>query len=98
MIRELKIAELPVVAEPGEKDLLVSGAISIERQADGNDIVTVMWHLLEPDGRELGKVEQQNRVVAGSVEGNWGRSAALIARAAAPGIIDLLNKAAPEGS
>ena len=98
MIRQLKIADYPVEPEPSEKNLLVTGSIAITAQSDGTDLVTVIWRVLEPDGQEIGVVEQSNRVEQGSLERNWNRSASAIAGAAAPGIIDLLEQSAQEGS
>lgn len=94
MIRQLKIANYPVVPVAGDKDLLVAGAISTKDNGDGSETVRVAWQLLEPNGAEIGVVAQENRVASGSLDNNWNRAAAAIAQAAAPGIIDLMNQTA----
>lgn len=92
IVRYLKLDDLPVSNQPGERDLLVSGSVAITPQDDGTDLVEVMWQLLEPDGRELGIVDQANKVPAGSLNRSWDAAAPAIAQAAVPGIRDLLAR------
>jgi hypothetical protein len=48
--------------------------------------------VLDPSGRRLGTVSQQNTIPRGSLNGPWGAIADAAAGAAADGIIKLLPK------
>lgn len=91
----LERAELPVVA-PGEdaetRDLAVRGEVAVTPAAGGKERVAILWRLEDPEGRELGRIDQANELPAGSLEGSWGRIAVLVARGAADGLADLLNR------
>ena len=67
--------------------------IAVAPPKDGKQLVTVRWALALPEGRELGQVNQQNAVPAGSLDGSWGDLAYAIAGAAAPGIAELIERA-----
>jgi len=53
----------------------------------------VRWVVALAEGRELGQVNQQNAVPAGSLDGAWGELAYDVAGAAAPGIARLIEQA-----
>ena len=44
------------------------------------------------EGRELGKVTQNNRVPAGSLNGRWGDVAYVVAQGGSIGIIDIVEQ------
>ena len=50
------------------------------------------WQVLDPSGKRLGTVSQQNTIPKGSLNGPWGAIADAAAGAAADGIIKLLPK------
>ena len=60
--------------------------------ADGKQPVQIDWNVKDPDGKRLGTVTQKNEIVAGSLDGNWGRTADAAASAAAQGILKLLPR------
>lgn len=68
-------------------------SVAVAPPQDGKQLVTVRWALALPEGRELGRVNQQNAVPAGSLDGPWGDLAYAIAGAAAPGIAELIERA-----
>lgn len=91
---ELAAAGLPLAAREGPDDLVVLGDIALEPAPGGQQEVTIAWTLISArDRRELGQVEQSNRVPAGSLDGPWGAVADAVARAAAEGVVELLNRA-----
>jgi len=53
----------------------------------------VTWTVLRSDGREIGVLRQANDVPRGTLQRPWGDLAYLIAEAATPGIVELLQKA-----
>jgi len=54
--------------------------------------IQIVWHLIRADGREFGKISQANRIPAAQLKGNWRFLAQAIARAGAPGVLDLLRR------
>ncbi len=70
-----------------------SGNVALEAPRNGHQKVSITWALLQPDGQQLGVVTQENAVPQGSLDGRWGEIANAVARAAAPGILALIEKA-----
>ncbi|MFQ5776192.1 MAG: hypothetical protein ACE5GS_16865, partial [Kiloniellaceae bacterium] len=92
---ELLAAKLPVADRIGEDDLLVLGDVALGPPRDGVQEVAVKWLVVSArDDEELGEIAQRDRVPAGSLDGNWGATAREIARGAAAGVIDLLERVA----
>jgi len=93
----LKQAGLTVGDALADDGAIVMGAIEIKpaaaRGGQPQDNLKVSWTVLRPDGRELGVISQANDVPRGALTGAWGDLAFLIAEAATPGIIDLLEQA-----
>ncbi|MDF1721501.1 MAG: hypothetical protein P1U65_12565 [Minwuia sp.] len=54
------------------------------------DQVTLLWLIRDADGRERGRLEQQNTVPAGRLSGRWGDVATLAAGGAAPDLARIL--------
>jgi hypothetical protein len=69
------------------------GTVKLDRPQNGRQRVAITWALLEPDGKQLGIVTQENAVPQGSLDGRWGEVANAVAEAAAPGILALIEKA-----
>ena len=96
----LKQAGLTVGDTIAENGAIVMGAIELGPAARAaamgggpQDNLKVSWTVLRPDGRELGVISQANDVPRAALAGAWGDLAFLIAEAATPGIIDLLQQA-----
>ena len=97
----LKQAGLTVGDALADDGAIIMGAIAITPAAaranmmggQAQDNLKVSWTVLRPDGRELGVISQANDVPRGALQGAWGDLAFLIAEAATPGIIDLLEQA-----
>jgi hypothetical protein len=83
--------------EVGEGDakarFALSCFIAVAPAKDRQQLVSVRWVLALSEGRELGQVNQQNAVPAGSLDGQWGDIAYAVAGAAAPGIAELIERA-----
>jgi hypothetical protein len=77
----------------GPARFALSCRVEVAPPKDGKQVVSVRWILALPQGRELGRVNQQNAVAAGSLDGAWGDTAYDVATAAAPGIAQLIEKA-----
>ena len=90
------LAQEKLTVVPGERGadaLAVVGTVTIDRPQSGHQRVAITWALLEPDGKQLGVVTQENAVPQGSLDGRWGEVANAVAQAAAPGILALIEKA-----
>jgi hypothetical protein len=95
MAAALTQAKLTVLqAQPGDaKALSVVGTVALDRPRNGQQHIAITWALMEPGGKQLGVVKQENAVPQGSLDGRWGEVANLVAAAAAPGIVAIIEKA-----
>ena len=88
-----------VLAGPGgaPADYTLSGVVEMSPPDGNNQKVKVSWALLRPDGSEVGRVNQENAVPAGSLDRFWGDTAYAVTSAAAPGVRQLIERAGPAG-
>ena len=59
---------------------------------NGEQPIKIDWVVRDPKGVSLGTVSQENKIPAGSLNGNWGSTASAAATAATQGILKLLPK------
>ncbi len=91
-LTQAKLTVLP--AQPGDSKVLsVVGTVALDRPQNGQQHIAITWALMEPGGKQLGVVKQENAVPQGSLDGHWGEVANLVAQAAAPGILAIIEKA-----
>lgn len=88
----LRRAPVQVTVDADPDGHVVQGDVTVERQPDGRDVVTVAWTVVDGRGGAVGSVDQQNAVPGGSLDQDWGPVAAPIASAAVPGIVALLRQ------
>ncbi|MGE0726125.1 MAG: hypothetical protein AB7O45_17250 [Alphaproteobacteria bacterium] len=89
----LESARLVVVADRAQAVAVIEGAVSVEPgKARGTEAVEIKWRVSLPGGQEVGVVSQANEIPAGTLKGAWGETAAAIAIAAGPGIVDLIAR------
>jgi hypothetical protein len=70
----------------------IKGSVKLVDASGGKQSIRIDWQVLDPSGRKLGTVSQQNTIPKGSLNGPWGAIADAAAGAAADGIIKLLPK------
>jgi hypothetical protein len=70
----------------------VKGIVKLTDAGGGREKIRIDWRVLDPSGKRLGTVSQQNTIPKGSLNGPWGAIANAAADAAADGIIKLLPK------
>jgi hypothetical protein len=70
----------------------VKGSVKLADASGGKQSIRIDWQVLDPNGRKLGTVSQQNTIPKGSLNGPWGAIADAAASAAADGILKLLPK------
>jgi hypothetical protein len=91
-LTQAKLTVLP--APPADaKALSVVGTVTLDRPQNGQQHIAITWALMDPGGKQLGVVKQENAVPQGSLDGRWGDVANLVAAAAAPGILAIIEKA-----
>jgi len=95
MAAALTQAKLTVIAaQPGNPQALsVVGSVALDRPQNGQQHIAITWALMQPGGKQLGVVKQENAVPQGSLDGRWGEVANFVATAAAPGILAIIEKA-----
>jgi hypothetical protein len=71
---------------------MVKGSVKLVDASGGKQSIRIDWQVLDPTGKKLGTVSQQNTIPRGSLNGPWGAIADAAAGAAADGIIKLLPK------
>jgi hypothetical protein len=76
----------------GRNVYTVKGVVSVKDAGGGKETIKIDWQVIDPNGRSLGNVTQQNTIPKGSLSGPWGAIADAAAGAAASGIIKLLPK------
>jgi hypothetical protein len=70
----------------------VQGIVKLSSASGGKESIRIDWQVLDPSGKRLGTVSQQNTIPKGSLNGPWGAIADAAAGAAADGIVKLLPK------
>lgn len=75
-----------------ENTYTVKGVVSLTDGSGGKQSIRIDWQVLDPSGKRVGTVSQQNTIPKGSLNGPWGAIADAAAGAAADGIIKLLPK------
>ncbi|MBU2533662.1 MAG: hypothetical protein KKB37_13045 [Alphaproteobacteria bacterium] len=75
---------------PGQPAYRVEGRVKMGPVTDGQQPIKIDWMVRDPKGVNLGTVSQENKIPAGSLNGNWGSTATAAATAATQGILKLL--------
>jgi hypothetical protein len=76
----------------GRNVYTIKGNVSLTEATAGKQNIRIDWQVLDPSGKRLGTVSQQNMIPKGSLSGPWGAIADAAAGAAADGIIKLLPR------
>lgn len=71
--------------------ITVSGKVTLTPLGLAQQSVWISWHISDPDGAEIGVVDQRNQIPKGQLDANWGPLAALIADGAKEGILQLVE-------
>lgn len=82
-----------IAGADGESDYRIVRKVDLTPPAAGRQDVIIRWVVNGADGRALGDVVQRNAIRAGALDRPWGAVAGVIAAAAAPGIIEVMDKA-----
>lgn len=77
---------------PGLPAYRVEGRVKMGQSQNGQQPIKIDWVVKDPKGANLGTVSQENKIPAGSLNGQWGATANAAATAATQGILKLLPK------
>jgi hypothetical protein len=85
--------EIDLIDQP-EGALVIQGIVEVGPVRSGTQEVDIKWQLLDTSGAEIGSIDQNNQVPAGTLDGSWREPARNIALAATVGLAELISKAA----
>lgn len=83
---------IKITSTPGRAAYTVKATVEASQPQGGKQKVSIRWEVLDPSGRHLGTVSQQNSIDQGALDGKWGGIADAAAGAATDGILKLLPK------
>jgi hypothetical protein len=92
MQKHLQADGVKLARSRGSNVYTVQGRVSLKSAGGNRETVRIDWTVLDPRGKQLGTVSQQNTISKGSLNGPWGAIADAAAGAAADGIVKLLPK------
>ncbi len=93
MRRALGSNKIIVIDKGGNDTFVVVGAVSVRPLDERTVQLTVKWVLKDPNGKEVGEIEQANPVPAAATRGSWAGFGDIVAAAAVEGVLELLDKA-----
>lgn len=89
----LRARDVTISEDPRQAGFIIDGEVDMGDPVNGRQYVRISWKVKTVAGDEVGKAVQENTVVAGSLDGEWGRVAESVAQAAVRGIQDLFGDA-----
>lgn len=87
--KAMRAQDLTISDDPRQAAYEVIGQVTVGPPVNGRQQARVEWLVNTLDGVEVGKAMQENAVIAGSLNGEWGRVGEIVAQAAANGIQEL---------
>ncbi len=75
-----------IVKNRDDAQYMVKGFVNVSGVIDNENDVALTWLVTSHDGKELGKVSQNNKVPAGRLDNRWGDMALAVANGATLGI------------
>ena len=89
----LRDRDLTISDDPRQAGFVIEGVVDTGEPVNGRQYVRITWKVSTVTGEEVGKAVQENTVVAGSLNGEWGHVAEVVSNAAVKGIKDLFGEA-----
>ncbi len=95
MKRALKQQGIKLASAAKAGTYKIQGQVELGAAANGQQPIIIRWVVVDPSGKQMEKtVVQNNKIVAGSLDGPWGEIADQAAGAAASEVTKLLQKPA----
>jgi|GEM_PF-427652 len=89
----LRDRDLTISEDPRQAGFIIEGIVDAGDPVSGRQYIRISWRVNTVTGEEVGKAVQENTVVAGSLDGEWGQVAEAVSHAAVRGIQDLFGDA-----
>lgn len=89
----LRDKDLTISEDPRQAGFIIQGKVDTGDPVNGRQYIRIIWRVNTVTGEEVGKAVQENTVVAGSLNGEWGQVAEAVSYAAVRGISDLFTDA-----
>lgn len=89
----LRDRDLTISEDPRQAGFIIDGQVDLGDPVNGRQYVKISWAVNTVTGEEVGRAVQENTVVAGSLDGEWGQVAEVVSQAAVRGIQDLFGDA-----
>ena len=84
--------DFSVVGGIEQAQLILSGEVALGPVENGKRPIEIIWAMLRPDGKELGRLNQKNTVTEDSLTSGWPGLSRAIATAAAGGVSELIRR------
>ncbi|MGH6825735.1 caspase family protein [Methyloceanibacter sp.] len=84
--KRLNAVGIKLASAPGKNVYTIRASAKLSENG-GRETVQLDWEVVDPTGKKLGSISQQNSVPKGSLDGPWGAIATAAAGAASDGII-----------
>ncbi len=88
--RDITVAE--ATDDVDEDGYMVLGDVLVTDHSRAEQRITITWTVIQPDGREMGRISQSNTVPRGRLDRRWGEIALLAAEGGADGVVELLER------
>jgi hypothetical protein len=93
MRRALGSNKIVVIDKGGPDTFTVAATVTLTPIDDRQGQLVVRWVLKDPNGKEVGNIEQSNPVPLAAARGSWVGFGDIVAAAAVEGVLELLEKA-----
>jgi len=87
----LRRKDITVTEDPRQAAYEIKGRVVVGTPVNGRQQARIVWRVNGVDGSEVGQAVQENTVIAGSLDGEWGRVAEIVSNAAVDGIQELFD-------
>ena len=87
----LRGKDMTVTEDPRQAEYEIKGRVVVGPPVNGRQQARIVWRVNTVGGDEVGQAVQENAVIAGSLEGEWGRVAKFVSDAAVNGIQELFD-------
>lgn len=89
----LRARDVTISEDPRQAGFVIRGTVDMGDPVNGRQYVRILWNVGTVTGDEVGNAVQENIIIAGSLDGEWGHVAEAVSLAAVRGIQDLFGDA-----
>ncbi len=89
----LRARDITISTDPRQAGFVIDGRVRLTQPVNGRQLARITWTVNTITGEQVGRAVQENNVVAGTLDGEWGRVAEIVAGAAVKGVEELFGAA-----